>query len=80
LIMVSELEHQVVILGDSGLHERVGDTGWSSQVSLLVTRIREGQTEQGILETLAYFEPIVAELAPPRADDVNELPDTVVRE
>jgi putative membrane protein len=79
LIFVSTLEHEVVILGDSGLHERVGDEGWSAQVSFLVTRIREGQAKQGLIEVIRHFEPILAELAPRRADDVNELPDAVVR-
>lgn len=79
LIFVSELEHRVVILGDSGLHERVGEEGWASQVSQLVTRIREGRAKQGILEAIGHFEPLLSKLAPARADDSNELPDSVLR-
>lgn len=77
LILVSELEHRVVILGDSGLHARVGETGWQRYVDALVRRIREGQTVAGILEVLAQIETSASAL-PARPDDVNELPDSVV--
>lgn len=79
LILVSELEHQVVILGDSGLHDRVGEQGWSTEVTLLITRIREGKTQAGLIEVLQHFAPILEELAPPRGDNTNELSDSVVR-
>lgn len=79
LIFVSELEHRVVILADSGLHARAGEADFSEQVSALVARIREGKTKQGILEVIQHFQPLLIELAPVRPDDVNELPDSVVR-
>lgn len=80
LILISELEHQVVILGDSGLDARLHAEGWAAEVSHLVTRIREGEAKRGLLEVLEHFEPILAELAPVRPDDTNELPDAVVRQ
>jgi putative membrane protein len=79
LVLVSELEHRVVILGDSGIHERVHEDGWAAQVSHLVARIREGKTKQGLIEVIESFAPTLAEIAPRRPDDTNELPDSVVR-
>lgn len=78
LILVSELEHRVVILGDSGLHARVGETGWQHHVDALVKRIREGETVTGVLEVLESIEASATSALPARTDDVNELPDSVI--
>lgn len=79
LIFISELEHKVVILGDIGLHERVGEQGWAEHVQYLVERIRQGRARDGLLETIDRFAGILAERVPRRADDTNELPDSIVR-
>jgi putative membrane protein len=80
LIFLSELEHQVVILGDTGLHAVVGDAGWREHVDRIVNAIYAGRAGQGILETLAVLEPLLAERAPRSADDTNELENRVVRD
>jgi len=79
LIFVSELEHRVVLLGDHTIHERLGQAGWDEQVQLLVSSIRRGQCKAGLLEVIARLEPRLAEVAPREHDDVNELPDAVLR-
>jgi putative membrane protein len=78
LLLVSELEHRVVILGDSGLHAQVGESGWQRHVAALIERIRRGQTVEGILEVLAEIEAAAGSAFPPRPDDSNELPDSVI--
>lgn len=79
LIMISELEHRVIILGDSAVHDRLHDEGWVEQVSFLVQRIRDGQAKQGIIEVLEHLTPVLTEIAPVRPDDTNELPNAIVR-
>jgi len=79
LLLLSELEHRVVILGDSGIHELVGDSGWKEHVDRVVARVREGKAAQGILESLDALEPLLAQKAPRRHDDENELEDRVLR-
>jgi putative membrane protein len=78
LILVSALERRVVILGDSGLHERIGDQGWQTHVAALIARIREGRTVDGIVETIERIESTVAGAFPARPDDQNELSDSVL--
>lgn len=79
LIMLSELEHRVVILGDSGIHALVGDAGWRDYVGRIVRGIREGRAAAGVLEAIAELEPLLATHAPRQSDDENELADAVVR-
>lgn len=79
LIFVSELEHRVVMLGDHSIHAELGQSGWDEEVALLVRHIREGKLRQGILAVLDDLAPHLARVAPRAADDVNELPDAVVR-
>jgi putative membrane protein len=79
LLLVSELERRVVILGDSGVHARVGDQGWQRHVDSLVRQIRKGQTVHGILEVLREIETTAGSAQPVRADDTNELPDSVIQ-
>ena len=79
LILISELEHRVVILGDAGIHAKVQTSGWQSHVGHIVEAIRKGRADEGICETLrAIGEVLIAEF-PPRSDDVNEL-DNAVRQ
>lgn len=79
LIFVSELEHRVVLLGDHTIHDRLGQGGWDEYVQLLVSYIRRNECKAGLLEVLARLEPQLAAVAPREHDDVNELPDAVLR-
>ena len=64
LILISELEHRVVILGDSGIHERVGDAGWQAHVDHIVPPIRRGEAVRGVLEVIERLGRLHAELKP----------------
>jgi putative membrane protein len=79
LILVSELEHRVVILGDRGIHERVGDAGWRDHVDHVIAAIRRGEAARGLLDVIERLGAAHAERNPVRADDANELPDDIVR-
>ena len=80
LLMLSELEHQVVILGDSGIHEKVGDPGWEGYVERVVQGLRSGKAADSVVSVLTDLGNLLAEHFPPRDDDSNELPNQVVVE
>jgi putative membrane protein len=79
LILVSELEHRVVILGDRGIHERVGDAGWAEHVQRIVAAIRAGRAADGLIETIEALGLVHAELLPVGAGDTNELSNEIIR-
>jgi len=80
LILLSELERRVVIMGDAGIHAKIHADGWRHHVDHIVEAIHAGRAGQGVCDTLrAIGETLSAEF-PPRPDDVNELPNTVRQE
>ena len=78
LLMLSEVEHQVVILGDSGIHEKVGDTGWESYVDRIAKGFKGGEAASSIVGVLQDLGDTLATHFPPRDDDTNELSNDVV--
>ncbi|HKU40233.1 MAG TPA: hypothetical protein VJR89_18865, partial [Polyangiales bacterium] len=77
LIFLSELEHQVVILGDAGIYERLKAEGFAAYVERVIAAIRAGRAADGVCEVIADLGKQLAQQFPPRADDQNELPNAV---
>jgi len=80
LILLSELEHRVVILGDRGIHERLRTQGWQRHVETIVAAIRGGRAAEGVCQVLDALQVEMAARFPQRPDDENELSDAVVDE
>ena len=78
LLMLSEVEQQVVILGDAGIHEKIGDPGWEAYVDRIVKGFKSGQAASAIVEILQELGDTLATHFPHRDDDTNELSNEVV--
>jgi putative membrane protein len=77
LILLSELEHKVVILGDEGIHARVQSSGWDALVGLLVQRIRERRAGDGLCEVIGKLGEQFARELPVGNENPNELDNRV---
>jgi len=80
LLLVSELEHRVVLLGDRGVDELVGKTGWRDHVDHLVDRIKREETAAGIVELIERLGAVLEAKVPVLPNDRNELPNRVIEE
>lgn len=80
LIMISELEHRVVILADTAIDQRIGQAGWQAHVDRIVRGIQQDDTTAAIVAVLESLGEILARHFPPRVDDVNELSNRVIIE
>jgi putative membrane protein len=80
LILLSEQEHRVAILGDEGIHQRVKDVGWEGHVATIVRAIRAGKAGDGVCEVIDGLAGVLAQGAPVSADDVDELSNRVREE
>lgn len=78
LIFVSLFERRVIVLGDSGIDERVGAEHWKAVDAAVVAGVRRGSLKEGLIEGIALAGGVLAEHFPHRGGERNELPDRVV--
>jgi putative membrane protein len=76
LILLSDLERGVVILGDRGIHQRVGP-GWPAHVARIVDAIHAGRAADGVCAVVQELGRTLAAQLPPLADNPDELPNAV---
>jgi uncharacterized membrane protein len=67
-----------VVLGDSGIHERVGQEFWDRVAVAMSEHFRRGEFTEGIVHGIEVIgEQLSTHFPYQGADDVNELPDDV---
>lgn len=79
LIFISVFEHHVVILGDSGINEKIDPGSWEKMVDHIITGIKNNRQCDAICEVIEEIGLILQSHFPIRDDDENELHDLIVR-
>jgi len=77
LIYLALEDRKLAIVGDEGIHRRVGDAYWEGLRDRMVAKLREGQALEAVLTGVAEVGLVLAEHFPRRPDDRNELSDRV---
>ena len=80
LVFASLFEREAVVLGDRGIHERIGEAGWNEALAAMVSRLRAGDPAGGFVEAIALCGARLAEHFPRAAaagHPVNELVDEI---
>lgn len=75
LIFVSYLEHQVRIVADKGISEKISDDMWQLIADSLVEELKKGNGVAGFCDAIEKCGDLLSEHYPIQKDDVNELPD-----
>jgi uncharacterized membrane protein len=75
LVYVALDDHRLAVVGDQGIHERVGQLYWERLVAALRTHFVQGRPRQGLIAVLDDLGRQLAQHFPRRPDDVNELTD-----
>lgn len=78
LIYVAAAERYAEVVADSGIADRVSETIWRETIIALVEALREGRAADGLVAAVRRVGAVLAEHAPPRADDTDELPNKVI--
>lgn len=78
VIYLSCLERRVVVLGDKGIHERMGDAHWGEVRNRIIDGIKQGKAREGICAGIESCGKALAGHFPRRSDDVDELPNEVI--
>jgi putative membrane protein len=80
LIMLSLLEHQVCVLADTPLFERVPAGVWDHIVAEVVGQVKAGDVIGGLCRGIERAGAALAQYCPPRpGDNPNELPDELIQ-
>jgi putative membrane protein len=78
LIYVAAAEHYAEVIADSGIATRVDEHVWRDTITDLVEAIRGGRAADGLVAAVSRVGAILAEHAPPRDADTDELPNKVI--
>jgi putative membrane protein len=78
LIYVALAEHYAEVVADAGIADRVGEDVWRETIMQLVEAIRSAHIGDGLVAAVQRAGAILAEHAPRRPGDVDELPNKVV--
>jgi len=78
LFFVVPSRRRFVVLGDAGIHARVGQEFWNDVAATLSAEFRKGRFQEGLLRGIALAgEKLAATFPYDAAIDRNELPDDV---
>lgn len=77
LFLVVPRRRRFVVLGDVGIHEKVGQPGWDLVARAMEERCREHDLTAAIEYGIRLVGAYLSEHFPPRPEDQNELSDAV---
>lgn len=79
LVYVAIKDRQFAILGDQGIHEKVGDEFWVKEAGLLIDHFQDNRIIDGIEACIAEIGASLRTFFPHEAgNDANELPDDII--
>jgi uncharacterized membrane protein len=78
LIYVAFIDRKFAIIGDKGIHEKVGDTFWDQIKLNMASNFREGRILNGLLVAVEESGNALSKFFPYQGGDRNELSDDVV--
>lgn len=77
LIYVAIADRTLVIMGDKGINDIVGQDFWESTKDIIITHFKNGRVKQGLVEGIHMAGEQLKKYFPYSKDDTNELPDDI---
>jgi len=77
LFYLAVLDKQFAIIGDLGIHERVGTDFWSSLRDILESEFKQGKFKEGMIACIDKMGESLSQFFPYQGDDKNELSDEI---
>jgi len=77
LVYITATDRKLAVIGDKGIHERVGEAYWQGLVAAVRERLSQRKTRDGLIHAIAAVGRELARHFPPRSSDNNELSDQV---
>ncbi len=80
LLFFAPVSRQFAVVGDVGIHQKCGQDFWLSVRDAMAAKLKQEQYTEAIIEAIREVGNVLARHFPRRPDDVNELPNSVVRD
>ena len=77
LIFFAPRSHTFAIVGDTGVHQKCGDSFWKNVASAMEDQFKRGEFTNGLVTGIERAGALLAEHFPRSPDDRNELPNTI---
>lgn len=77
LIYVAVEDRTLVIMGDKGINDIVGQDFWESTKDIIINHFKNGDMKQGLVEGILKAGEKLEKHFPYQKDDINELPDDI---
>ncbi len=79
LVYVAVKDRQLAVLGDEGIHQKVGNEYWANEVMKMINAFNRDNIAEGIRQCVLNIGEALARHFPyDRSTDKNELPDDIV--
>ena len=78
LIFACLADHQVEVVADKGIHDKVEPAVWGQAVAALTREMRARRPAEGFIAAIDLCGGVLAQNFPPRPVNENELPDRLV--
>ena len=80
LVFVAPRAQKFAVLGDEGIHAKVGDVFWRQLVEKMREHFKQEHFTEALVDGISEVAQLLAQYFPRRPDDKNELPDEIVVE
>lgn len=77
LFYISVCDHDFAVIGDIGIHSKVGQDYWGRLSHELETEFRSGRFKEGTIKAIQKVGAVLSEYFPRRSNDQNELDDSI---
>ena len=77
LFYIAVDDKKFALIGDRGIHKQVGDDFWNAVRDVVLSRFRESEFQNGLIEGIELVGKKLAVYFPWQHDDENELPNEI---
>lgn len=77
LIYVAVEDRTLVIMGDKGINDKVGQDFWESTKDIMINHFKNGEMKLGLVNGILKAGEQLKKYFPYQKDDINELPDDI---
>lgn len=77
LIYIAVFSRKIAVVGDQGIHEKLGDRYWKDLIASIISNFKANRKAEGLAEGIIECGKKLAQFFPVQPDDINELSNDI---